>query len=127
DNPWTMDRIFRLFPQLKTYRNRRAGVLSGGEQQMLAISRSLMTNPDLLLLDEPHEGLSPKVAEDVIDVIIELKKEGVAMLISEQAMMAVKNCADKVYVLDKGQTVWGGSIGEFEENAQIAEQYLMVR
>lgn len=127
ENPWVLDRVFQLFPQLKAYRNRRAGVLSGGEQQMLAISRSLMTNPDLLLLDEPHEGLSPKVAEDVIEAIIELKNEGVSMLISEQAMMAVKDCADRVYVIDRGQTVWNGTIEAFKENSEIAEQYLMVR
>jgi len=126
-NQWSRDRIFALFPQLKEYRNRRAGVLSGGEQQMLAISRALMTNPDLLLLDEPHEGLSPKVAQDVVDVIKALKKEGVAMLVSEQAMVAVKDCADRVYVVDRGQTVWDGTIEAFESNSEITEKYLMVR
>src|SRR3546814_6786671 len=86
----SIERVFDLFPPLAEYRHRAAGVLSGGEQQMLAIARSLLTNPRLLLLDEPHEGLSPKVAEDVLAAILELQQSGVAMLISEQALFAVK-------------------------------------
>jgi len=124
--PWTRERVFDLFPPLRDYRNRRAGVLSGGEQQMLAIARALLTNPKLLLLDEPHEGLAPKVAEDVISALMQLKKEGVAMLISEQAMTTMRDCADRVYVIDKGQTVWDGTIDQFESNREIAARYLMV-
>src|SRR3546814_7226603 len=107
--PWSIERVFDLFPPLAEYRHRAAGVLSGGEQQMLAIARSLLTNPRLLLLDEPHEGLSPKVAEDVLAAILELKQSGVAMPISEQALFAVKRCAGRTGIIDRGLVAWAGT------------------
>jgi branched-chain amino acid transport system ATP-binding protein len=124
---WTIDDVYALFPQLHEYRNRIAGVMSGGEQQMLSIARSLLTNPKLLLLDEPHEGLAPKVAEEVVHAIIELKKRGVSMIISEQALHTIKKCADQVYVMDRGLTVWNGSVQDFYDNPQIKEKHLMVQ
>lgn len=124
---WTVEKVFELFPQLGEYRKRLAGVMSGGEQQMLSIARSLLTNPKLLLLDEPHEGLAPKIAEEVVDAIIELKKEGVSMIISEQALHTIKKCADTVHVIDKGCSVWNGSVREFYASPEVAEKYLMVR
>lgn len=124
--PWSIDRVFKLFPPLEEYRHRSAGVLSGGEQQMLAIARSLLTNPRLLLLDEPHEGLSPKVAEEVLAAILELKQSGVAMLISEQALFAVKRCADRICIMDRGQVAWAGTPDQFDANPDIAEKYLTV-
>ncbi|WP_026380628.1 ABC transporter ATP-binding protein [Afifella pfennigii] len=124
---WSLDDVFALFPQLYEYRRRTAGVMSGGEQQMLSIARSLLTNPRLLLLDEPHEGLAPKVAEEVVGAIIELKAEGVAMLVSEQALHTIRRCADRVYVVDRGQTVWDGTVEEFYAHPEITEKYLMVQ
>lgn len=124
---WSLDQVFDLFPQLFDYRHRVAGVMSGGEQQMLSIARSLLTQPKLLLLDEPHEGLAPKVAEEVVDAIVALKKEGVSMIISEQALNTIRRCADRVYVVDRGMTVWTGSVDEFYADPEITRKYLMVQ
>jgi branched-chain amino acid transport system ATP-binding protein len=124
---WTLDQVFGLFPQLHDYRHRTAGVLSGGEQQMLSIARSLLTQPRLLLLDEPHEGLAPKVAEEVVDAIVALKREGVSMIISEQALHTIRRCADRVYVIDRGATVWNGTVDGFYADPEVARKYLMVQ
>jgi len=123
---WTIESVYELFPQLREYRRRLAGVMSGGEQQMLSIARSLLTNPRLLLLDEPHEGLAPKVIEEIIAALLRLKSQGVAMLISEQSVHTIKACADRVYVIDRGVTVYHGTPEEFEANPDIARRYLMV-
>lgn len=124
---WGIDEVFRLFPQLHDYRHRKAGVMSGGEQQMLSIARSLLTCPKLLLLDEPHEGLAPKIAEEVVDAIVELKREGVSMIVSEQALNTIRRCADRVYVIDRGSTVWNGSVDGFYADPEITRKYLMVQ
>lgn len=124
---WSLDQVFALFPQLYDYRHRTAGVMSGGEQQMLSIARSLLTQPKLLLLDEPHEGLAPKVAEEVVDAIVALKAEGVSMMISEQALHTIRRCADRVYVVDRGATVWNGTVDGFYADPEIARKYLMVQ
>lgn len=124
---WTVDEVFRLFPQLHDYRHRKAGVMSGGEQQMLSIARSLLTCPKLLLLDEPHEGLAPKIAEEVVDAIMELKREGVSMIISEQALNTIRRCADSVHVIDRGMTVWSGTVDGFYADPEITRKYLMVQ
>ena len=123
---WTLERVYRLFPQLGECWNRVAGVMSGGEQQMLSIARSLLTNPRLLLLDEPHEGLAPKVIEEIIAAVVALKNEGVSMLIAEQSVRTIKKCADRVYVIDRGMTVFSGSPSAFESDPEIARRYLMV-
>ena len=124
---WSLEQVFALFPQLFEYRHRTAGVMSGGEQQMLSIARSLLTQPKLLLLDEPHEGLAPKVAEEVVDAIVALKAEGVSMMISEQALHTIRRCADRVYVVDRGVTVWNGTVEEFYDTPEITQKYLMVQ
>lgn len=124
---WTLEQVFELFPQLYDYRHRTAGVMSGGEQQMLSIARSLLTQPKLLLLDEPHEGLAPKVAEEVVDAIVALKADGVSMMISEQALHTIRRCADRVYVVDRGLTVWNGSVDAFYADPEITRKYLMVQ
>lgn len=123
---WTTERVYELFPPLREFRTRLAGNLSGGQQQMLSIGRSLLTNPALLLLDEPHEGLAPLVAREVVRAINELKATGVSMLISEQHLNLVHEMADRIYVIDKGVTVFTGTLAEFEKAPEIAERYLMV-
>jgi branched-chain amino acid transport system ATP-binding protein len=124
--PWTVERVYTLFPALREFRTRLAGNLSGGQQQMLAIGRSLLTNPSLLLLDEPHEGLAPLVARQVVQAINELKATGVSMLISEQHLHLVHETADRIYVIDRGMTVFSGTLAEFEGSPEIAKKYLMV-
>ena len=123
---WTVERVYELFPMLREFRSRLAGNLSGGQQQMLAIGRSLLTNPALLLLDEPHEGLAPLVARQVVEAVNELKAAGVSMLISEQHLHLVHGTADRIYVIDRGTTVFTGTMEAFEREPEIAEKYLMV-
>jgi len=123
---WTIAKVFELFPLLEQFRTRLAGNLSGGMQQMLTIGRSLLTNPRLLLLDEPHEGLAPLVAQEVERAIGELKAAGVALLISEQQISLVNELADRIYVIDKGVTVFGGTLEEFDRDPDLARKYLML-
>ncbi|MGI9523991.1 MAG: ABC transporter ATP-binding protein [Hyphomicrobiaceae bacterium] len=123
---WTVEKVYDLFPPLREFRTRLAGNLSGGQQQMLTIARSLLTNPQLLLLDEPHEGLAPLVTQDVVGAIEQLKSLGVSMLISEQQLHLVHQTADRIYVIDRGHIVFGGTTAEFENDPSIAERYLMV-
>ena len=123
---WDINSVCELFPHLKEFRTRLAGNLSGGQQQMLAIARSLLTNPRLLLLDEPHEGLAPTVAQDVIDAINRLKTSGVSMLISEQQLHLVHETADRIYIIDRGHIVFSGTLEEFEQDPEIARRFLMV-
>ncbi|MCC2102614.1 MAG: ABC transporter ATP-binding protein, partial [Hyphomicrobiales bacterium] len=100
--PWTPDRLFSLFPNLAEARDRSAGRMSGGEQQMLTIARTLMGNPQAILLDEPSEGIAPIIVDQMIDMIAELKKSGVAILVSEQNLPFAAAVADRAYVLDHG-------------------------
>lgn len=100
--PWTDARLFRLFPALERLRRRRAGSLSGGEQQMLAIARTLLGNPRLLLLDEPSEGLAPVVVEQMAAAVAEIKRQGVAVLLSEQNLAFAAAIGDRAYVIEKG-------------------------
>lgn len=123
---WTVQSVSELFPPLREFRGRLAGNLSGGQQQMLSIARSLLTNPRLLLLDEPHEGLAPVVARDVVAAINRLKSAGVSMLISEQHLHLVHETADRIYVIDRGRIVFAGTLDEFEQDPEIARRYLMV-
>ncbi len=121
-----LEGVYDLFPKLKELRARQAGVLSGGEQQMLSIARSLLTNPRLLILDEPHEGLAPVVTRQVIAAVNRLKASGVSMLISEQHVRLIRECADRIYVVDRGQTVFCGTVAQLDANADVARKYLMV-
>ncbi len=123
---WTVDKVGKLFPQLSEFRSRLASNLSGGQQQMLSIARSLLTNPQLLLLDEPHEGLAPIVARDVVGAINRLKSLGVSMLISEQQLHLVHDTADRIYIIDRGHMVFSGTMEAFERDPEIARRYLMV-
>ena len=123
---WTPARVEELFPPLAEFRGRLAGNLSGGQQQMLSIARSLLTNPRLLLLDEPHEGLAPLVAQSVVEAIGHLKSLGVSMLLSEQQLHLVHETADRIYVVDRGRIVFAGTVAEFDADEEVARRYLMV-
>jgi branched-chain amino acid transport system ATP-binding protein len=123
---WTADRIFDLFPGLEVRRRNFAGNLSGGEQQMLAIARSLMTNPQLVLMDEPSEGLAPIIVERLQEVISSIVKQGVAVLLVEQNLRLGLECGDRVHILSKGQVVWGGDSEELERDVAIQKRWLGV-
>jgi branched-chain amino acid transport system ATP-binding protein len=123
---WTMDRVYSLFPKLRTLESNKGGHLSGGEQQMLAIGRALMTNPKLLLLDEPGEGLSPLVVKALGEQIRVLKEEGMTLVVSEQNMKFAMELSDRAYVIEKGMIRYQGSIHDFTKNNWVKEKYLMV-
>lgn len=121
---WTLDKIYELFPRLKERASSMGGTLSGGEQQMLTISRALMTNPDLLLLDEPSEGLSPLMVQEVENIISMLKQEGLSMLMVEQNISMALNVADWVYVMCKGEVVFDGTPDDLKRNDEVKQKYL---
>ena len=126
DNKWTLDRIYHLFPVLKDFSNRHGGTLSGGEQQMLTIARSLMGNPDFLLLDEPSEGLAPLIVKVLGEFIEVIKKEGMTVLLSEQNTKFALKHADRAYIVDNGSIKFEGSIAQLEQNEEIKKRYLAV-
>ncbi|HRD75907.1 MAG TPA: ABC transporter ATP-binding protein [Hyphomicrobiaceae bacterium] len=123
---WTPAELFELFPNLGRMRNRRGGAMSGGEQQMLTIARSLMGNPRCLLLDEPSEGLAPVIIEGIAEAIAALKTRGVALLLSEQNLHFARLIASRVYVIERGEIRFSGTIAELDANAAIRDQYLAV-
>jgi len=124
--PWTVDRIYELFPLLKRLDKRLGGYLSGGEQQMLTVGRTLMGNPDLLLLDEPVEGVAPLVVKDLREQILKLKDLGQTILFSEQNVRFATMTAERAYVIDKGKIRYQGSIEELSANEEIKKEYLMI-
>ena len=121
---WTLDAVYKLFPKLRELRNRPGGYLSGGEQQMLTIARTLMGNPELLLLDEPSEGLAPLVVDHLQGQIGRLRADGLTILLAEQNVDFSLDLADRVYVLEKGHIRYEGTSREFRDNASIRQQYL---
>ena len=121
---WTAERVYELFPTLRELRDRQGGFLSGGEQQMLTIARTLMGNPELLLLDEPSEGLAPLVVDHLKEQINRLKRDGLTILLAEQNVDFCLDLADRVYVLEKGHIRYHGSAQEFREDESIRHQYL---
>jgi branched-chain amino acid transport system ATP-binding protein len=123
---WTLDKVYELFPKLKTIGSRRGGYLSGGEQQMLAIARALLGNPELLILDEPTEGLAPLIVAELEEEILKLKSTGISILIAEQNLKSALRIADRCYVLEKGQVRFEGSVEELQTNEEIREKYLLV-
>lgn len=123
---WTPDRLYKLFPNLAEMPGRLGGRMSGGEQQMLTVARTLMGNPFLVLLDEPSEGVAPVIVEQMANTIIELKKEGLSILLSEQNVHFARLVSDRVYVLEKGQIRWSGSMPELEDNVEVQRAYLTV-
>ena len=124
--PWTLERIFTLFPNLKSRKDNYGNQLSGGEQQMLAIGRALMTNPALLLLDEATEGLAPLVRAEIYNSIERLKGEGLSILVIDKDVKSLTRVADRHFVLEKGRVVWSGTSGDLSQNADIQHRYLGV-
>jgi len=125
-NPWTLERVFALFPQLRERQRHYGNQLSGGEQQMLAIGRALMTNPRLLILDEATEGLAPLVRVEIYRSIERLKGEGLAILLIDKDVAALARVADRHYVLEKGRVVWSGTSAELGANPEVQHRYLGV-
>ena len=121
---WTIQRVYEIFPILKALSGRKGGFLSGGEQQMLTVGRTLMGNPDLLLLDEPSEGLAPLVVRDLSEQIQRLKDEGMTILLCEQNAKFATGLSNRAYILEKGQVRFGGTIQELQDNEEVREQYL---
>ncbi len=124
--PWTVDQVYNLFPPLKKLDNHLGGHLSGGEQQMLTVGRTLMGNPELILLDEPVEGLAPLVVRDLGEQILKLKEMGETILFSEQNIKFATMIAEKAYVIDKGEIRYEGSIEELKSNEEVRKKYLMI-
>lgn len=124
--PWSLDRIYDLFPNLKERRQNRAGQLSGGEQQMLAIGRALMTNPQLLLMDEPSEGLAPVIVDRVTEVIHGLRQQRLSILLVEQNYKVGVDTGDHIYIISKGTVVWAGSAAELDQAEDVKQTHLGV-
>jgi len=123
-SPWTLERVFGLFPSLRERRHHYGNQLSGGEQQMLAIGRALMTNPRLLILDEATEGLAPLVRVDIHRSIARLKAEGLSILVIDKDVRALTRIADRHYVLEKGRVVWTGTSAELTAAEDVQHRYL---
>ena len=124
EGEWNLDKVFHLFPKLAERKHQNASTLSGGEQQMLVIGRALMTNPNLLILDEATEGLSPTIRSEIWKVITILKSKGVSILIIDKSLKQLQDLADKFYILEKGKTVWDGFSKSL--TSKIAQRYLGV-
>lgn len=123
---WSEEQVFALFPDLAEIRDRRGGVLSGGQQQMLTIARTLMGNPELLLLDEPSEGLAPLIVEMLQQRVAELKATGLSIVLAEQNLKFVMALADRVYILEKGEVRFTGTPADLKADERIVHQYLTV-
>lgn len=124
--PWTLGRVYELFPQLKERRHNLGGQLSGGEQQMLAIGRALMTNPRLLVLDEATEGLAPVIREEIWRTLEGLKREGLSQIVIDKNVGHLLRLADRHYVIEKGRIVWQGDSNALRGQPEIVHQYLGV-
>ena len=126
NNEWTRERVYDLFPALAEIKSRRAGNLSGGEQQMLTIGRALMNSPELLLLDEPTEGLAPLIVKDLEQQILKLKQTEISILLSEQNVKSALKLSNRVYVIDNGRIRFDGTVADFEADEETKKKYLMV-
>lgn len=124
--PWTVNKIYALFPRLQEREKNLGSQLSGGEQQMLTIARTLMTNPELLLLDEPSEGLAPLIVRLLADMILEIRKEGVTVLLAEQNLHFCARVSDRGYVIDKGSVKYEGKMSDLLADEEIKGKYLAV-
>jgi branched-chain amino acid transport system ATP-binding protein len=122
--PWTVEAVYALFPKLRELADRDGGHLSGGEQQMLTIGRTLMGNPELLLLDEPSEGLAPLVVEHLLAQVLKLKQNGLTIMLAEQGVEFSLALADRVYVLEKGAVRFSGAASQLREDAALRDSLL---
>ena len=125
-DPWSVGKVFELFPALKDRKNHMGNQLSGGEQQMLAISRALMTNPELLILDEATEGLAPLIRAEIWKVLETLKSKKQSILVIDKNIDALSRIADRHYIIEKGLVAWSGTSKELSENKELQERYLGV-
>jgi branched-chain amino acid transport system ATP-binding protein len=123
---WTREKLFALFPNLGEMKNRPGGRMSGGEQQMLTIARTLMGNPSLVLLDEPSEGLSPKIVEQMVDAILAMKKAGVSLVVSEQNLHFAKLISDRAYIIERGRICFEGTMAELDARPDIRDAHLSI-
>ncbi|MCX7370434.1 MAG: ABC transporter ATP-binding protein [Alphaproteobacteria bacterium] len=123
-DPWTPERLFEVFPNLASMRHRRAAAMSGGEQQMLAIARTLMGNPEAVLLDEPSEGLAPVILELMAEAVLRMKREGIAVLLSEQNFDFAAAVADRAYVIERGEIRYEGSMAALDADPALRAQQL---
>jgi branched-chain amino acid transport system ATP-binding protein len=126
NNPWTLERVFDLFTNLRERQKNYGNQLSGGEQQMLAIGRALMTNPRLLILDEATEGLAPRIRTEIYRAIQRLKSEGLSILVIDKDVKALTRVADVHYMLEKGRVVWSGSSAQLAASEDVQQRYLGV-
>jgi branched-chain amino acid transport system ATP-binding protein len=122
--PWTPARLFEIFPNLAEMKGRRAAAMSGGEQQMLTIARTLMGNPDAVLLDEPSEGLAPVIVELMAQAVLRMKAEGLAVLVSEQNLDFAAAVADRALVIERGAIRWSGAMAELAADDQVRDRWL---
>ena len=125
-SPWTLDRVYALFPRLQERAGQSARTLSGGEQQMLAVGRALMTNPKLLILDEATEGLAPVIRAEIWGCIEALKAQGQSILLIDKNINVLKRIADRHYIIEKGRTVWSGTSADLADNAELVHRYVGV-
>ncbi len=123
---WDIEAVYGLFPKLRELKDRMGGVLSGGEQQMLTIARTLMSNPELLLLDEPSEGLAPVIVENMLEQVMRLKRDGLTILLAEQGLDFSLALADRVYVLQKGEVVFTGPSTTLKNDEALRQKLLAV-
>ncbi|UCH76133.1 MAG: ABC transporter ATP-binding protein [Rhodospirillales bacterium] len=123
---WTVEKLFQLFPNLAEMQGRRAGQMSGGEQQMLTVARTLMGNPSLILLDEPSEGLAPVVVDQMAATIGALKSRGLSILLSEQNLRFAQMVSDRAYIIEKGRIRWQGRMADLARDDAAKQQYLVV-
>jgi branched-chain amino acid transport system ATP-binding protein len=121
---WTKEKLFSLFPNLAEMRRRAGGRMSGGEQQMLTIARTLMGNPSLVLLDEPSEGLAPKIVEQMVEAILTMKREGLSIMVSEQNLHFTRLICDRAYIIERGRICFGGTMDELDARPDIRDAHL---
>jgi branched-chain amino acid transport system ATP-binding protein len=126
DGPWTIEKVYRLFPVLEKLQGSKGTTLSGGEQKMLAIGRALMKNPEVLLLDEPSEGLAPLVVRNLADIILEIQRSGVTILLADQNIKFCRRVAGRGYIMEKGLIQHQGSMDEIWGNEELVRKYLAV-
>jgi branched-chain amino acid transport system ATP-binding protein len=121
---WTREKLFALFPNLGEMRDRQGGRMSGGEQQMLTIARTLMGNPSLVLLDEPSEGLSPKIVEQMVEAILTMKRAGVSIVVSEQNLHFARLICDRAYIIERGRICYSGTMNQLDARPDIRDAHL---